>query len=77
MDPQEVAEKCRKDLRYILTPEELKGLGRDGWRRLIEILLETPEFRVGIVGWYQAWYELWLMTPEIPRKLPLITGADA
>jgi|GEM_PF-3897276 hypothetical protein len=54
MKPEEIFEKYQKDPDYILSPEEIRGLGRDGFRKLMELLIETPEFRKGVVDYYVA-----------------------
>jgi hypothetical protein len=52
--PEEVFEKCRKDPNYMLSGDDIKGLGRAGYRRLFELLIETPEFRKSVVDFYVA-----------------------
>ena len=66
--PEELVERFKKNPDLTVSWEEANELGREEYRRYLDLILQTDEGRRLLVDWLMSWYDWGHLGNIIPHK---------
>lgn len=57
MKATEAIEKWRLNPEWAMTPEDVKEMGKEEFRRFINLCFDSPDYREAMIEWFMKMYE--------------------